>query len=258
MATAQLKALNPTQKLSKNVSVLCFSGWGQKYNSLEFIFKEEIFKNLNLNVSSFDYSSLFSFQEVCQNIINDKINPDIVVGWSLGGQILCRLIAAKIIKPKFLILIAPPFQLVQKRENLNPDFRLEAYMSKRTFDEFYQNFAKAPDKTLKKFAILTAMNDKNAAEIAKTLDINDKNHEQLKFWLEELGNFSCKDLDFADFPPCLYFHGSSDMIVHVFQAKYFQKIPEITTKIIEKCGHAPHLSQTATLCQSIFEKLNKL
>ena len=47
-------------------------------------------------------------------------------------------------------------------------------MSQQTFKEFHANFTKAPDKTLKQFAILTAMNDKMLAKLLK-IDINDKN-----------------------------------------------------------------------------------
>ena len=154
-----------------NKQILCLSGWGQKFDSLEFIFNEANFDPFF--VSSFDYLQFDNFDKFVSNFQSQNLNPEIVIGWSLGGQNALRLIEAEIIKPKLLILIAPPFQMVKNE-------KIKAAMAKNTFEEFYNNFTNAPDRTLKQFAVLTAMNDKNASQIAKNLDICDKNFKQLK------------------------------------------------------------------------------
>lgn len=226
--------------------ILCLSGWGQKFDSLESIFDPIFF------VQSFDYSKFYSLENCFTEIANSKFEPEILVGWSLGGQLALRLIEKKILQPRLLILLAPPFQMIKDR-------RIQAGMSKSTFDEFYKNFANAPTKTLKQFSILTAMNDRNAADIAKTLDVNDNNFEQLKFWLKELERFSCFDLSFSNMPRTLYFHGAGDMIVHVSQAEYFAKnIKNIRLEILKNCGHAPHLSDRQKLKNIIDEEVAKL
>lgn len=214
--------------------ILCLTGWGQKFDSLENIFKDQDFDPFF--VSSFNYLQSNSLESFFENFKRQNKNPEVVIGWSLGGQLLIRLIEKKIISPKLLILIAPPFQMVKND-------KIQAAMAKKTFDEFYSNFTKAPDKTLKQFAILTAMNDKNASDIARNLDISDKNFEELKFWLEELERFSCFDIDFSNFPKTLFFHGAGDMIVHLSQSKYFQeRIADFQLEIFKDCGHAPHLN----------------
>ena len=230
--------------------IICLSGWGQKFNSLEAIFSESFFDPFF--VSSLNYSATASVEDFFSEVAAQNLNPEIVIGWSLGGQLALRLIEQKILAPKLLILIAPPFQMLK-------DSRIQAGMSPSTFAEFYKNFAAAPDKTLKQFAILTAMNDRNAKEIAKNLDINEENFEQLKFWLEELSRFSCFEVDFTNMPRTLFFQGAGDMIVHASQAEYFKtRIPNCRLEIFKNCGHAPQLSDVDKVRKIIVEEIDLL
>ncbi|MBU6338767.1 MAG: alpha/beta hydrolase [Rickettsiales bacterium] len=287
--------------------ILCLSGWGQKFDSLEFIFKESNFDPFF--VSSLDYSS-FDDARAClqttqgkerlpaslrgsfytsdvgkifpdnkvsgQNfalssdknssrieagslktgsrkffsfVESKKLNPKILVGWSLGGQLAIRLIAQKILNPKLLVLIAPPFQMIK-------DSRVQAGMSMNTFKEFRENFVAAPTKTLKQFSILTAMNDRNASEIARTLDVNEDNFENLIYWLDELKRFSCFDVDFSNMPRTIFFQGVGDMIVHESQAKYFaERIKNFRLEIFRNCGHAPQLNDVERVREVILEEI---
>lgn len=228
--------------------ILCLSGWGQKSDSLEIIFKESFFDPFF--VSSFDYSSLAGVEDFFTAIKSQ--NPKILIGWSLGGQLAVRLIEKKILAPKLLILLAPPFQMIK-------DERIHAGMSRATFSEFHKNFSQAPNKTLKQFSILTAMNDQNAADIARNLDIRDQNFEQLKFWLEELSRFSCFGVDFTNMPRTLFIQGAGDMVVHASQANYFnEKIKNCRLEIFKNCGHAPHLNDLVRLQKFICEEIDLL
>ncbi len=201
-------------------------------------------------MSSFDYSNLASTESFFAEIKSQ--NPEILIGWSLGGQLAVRLIEKKILTPKLLILLAPPFQMIK-------DERIHAGMSQATFNEFHKNFSQAPNKTLKQFSILTAMNDQNAADIARNLDIRDQNFEQLKFWLEELSRFSCFDLDFTNMPRTLFIQGAGDMIVHASQANYFsERIKNCRLEIFKNCGHAPHLNDLQRLRKIISEEIDLL
>ncbi len=236
-------------------SILCLSGWGQKFDSLEKIFREPFFDSIFFDhfcISSFDYSVLQSLEELFSKIAAQKQNPKIIIGWSLGGQLAIRLIEKKILAPQLLILIAPPFQMVK-------DSRIQAAMTPETFAEFYRNFINAPNKTLKQFAILSAMNDRNASQIAKNLEITNQNFAQLKFWLEELKRFSCFDTDFSQMPRTLFFQGAGDMIVHNSQAQYFQKrIKNFRLEIFQNCGHAPHLNDSQNFRKIIAAEISKL
>ncbi len=258
--------------------IICISGWGQKFDSLEFIFKKSDFapffvekndllpkdsvdknqssildnQGLNFNIQSLDYSKFSDFQGVVNVAKSYNLNSDIIVGWSLGGQLALRLIAKKIFKPKLLVLIAPPFMMIKDR-------RVQAGMALDTFNQFRSNFATAPNQTLKKFSILTAMNDRNATQIADSLDISDHNFYQFLFWLDELKRFSCFDLDFTEMPRTVYFHGAGDMIVHVSQAQYFANhIKNIRLEIFKNCGHAPHLSDINKMRKILAEEIMNL
>lgn len=234
-------------KKQNNSQILTLSGWGQKFDSLEEIFNDQFFDPFF--ISSLDYSKFNQISDFFSNVSTQKLNPDIVIGWSLGGQLAVRLIEKEIIKPRLLILIAPPFQMVKNS-------KIRSGMTKSTYDKFFEDFSNSPNKTLKRFSILTAMNDKNSANIIKGLDIKDENLDSLKFWLEELGRFSCFDIDFSNMPRTLFFQGKQDMIVHVDQSKYFaDRIKDFHLEIFESSGHAPHLSDLEKLRNIIKEEI---
>lgn len=230
--------------------ILCLSGWGQKFESLEFIFNDANFDPFF--VSSLDYSALTDVEQFFCLVKFRNLNPEILVGWSLGGQLAIRLIERKILTPKLLVLIAPPFQMVK-------DEKITAAMTQNTFAEFRDNLVKAPSQTLKKFSILTAMNDRNAAEIARHLEVNDKNFDGLVYWLDELKRFSCFDVNFSEMPKTLFFQGAGDMIVHESQAQYFkERIKNFRLEIFRNCGHAPQLSDIERMRKVILEEMDFL
>lgn len=220
----------------KKRKIICLSGWGQNFDSLSKIFKNKMFENFQIIYH--DYLKFCDFESFLLDFRKKFFSDDIecILGWSLGGQIACRLISSDVINPKKLILIASPFQFVKNKN-------ISAGMPQGKFDEFLSNFKNSPDITLKKFAILTIINDPNSKKIIQNLDIRNDNFESLIFWLEELGKFSCFDLNFNNFPPTLYFHGDGDVIVNIRQKEYFKnKIKNFDEIIINKCGHAPHLN----------------
>ena len=80
-------------------SILCFSGWGQNFKSLESCFRENILERFK--ISSVNYSMFEGFANLKKSL-NNHPNPEIIVGWSLGGQISLRLIQDKIFNPKLI------------------------------------------------------------------------------------------------------------------------------------------------------------
>ena len=230
-------------------SIFSLAGWAQKPNSLEPLF-------LNLpspyKITNFDYSQFSDTQKCFSAIENLAINPNIVIGWSLGGQIAARLIANKILTPKLLILIATPFQFVKSEQ-------IAAAMPRSSFEMFRDNFVKNSAQTLEKFSLLMMLNNvARAKELAKNLDIDEKNYANLVFWLDELSRFSCYDLDFTHFPRTIIFHGQSDLVVHHLQAKIFaSKIANSRLEILADCGHCPHISNQDQLQKIINQEINR-
>lgn len=227
-------------------TILCFSGWGQKHDSLSSIFDNEV--TSTFDIQHYNYTkhlNLTNFLQYFQNHLENYNEVECLVGWSLGGQLATFLAAKQIIKVKKLILIAPPFQFVK-------DQRINAAMPQKSYLDFYNNFTNSPTKTLKKFIALTAMNDMNSKEIINNLEINNDNHKALGSWLEELGKISCFDLEFNTIPPTLYIHGQGDLIVHIRQKDYYeQRIKDFKEVILKKAGHAPHLSSKDIIQQTV-------
>jgi pimeloyl-ACP methyl ester carboxylesterase len=241
--------------------ILCLSGWAQSSNSLDCVTAK--LAN-NYQIINFDYSQFYNIESCFLAIKNLEIDPEIILGWSLGGQIATRLIAKKIFSPKLLILISAPFQFVKLSSSgssfgssfgslANNNFCIPAAMPERTFKTFRQNFILNSTQTLEKFSVLMMMNDKNRAkELAKNLCINQNNYVNLAFWLDELGKFSCFDLNFSHFPQTIILHGEEDLVVHHSQAKIFaKKIIDSKINIIVNCGHCPHISHSILITKII-------
>jgi pimeloyl-ACP methyl ester carboxylesterase len=214
--------------------ILSLAGWAQKPDSLKEILSPF---SSSYQIIHFDYSQFSSVEDCIEALEKLSIKPKIIVGWSLGGQIATRLVSLKIFNPELLVLFSTPFQFVKST-------KIAAAMPQASFDVFRENFATNSLETLKKFSLLMMIGDaKRAKELEKNLYLDDKNHENLIFWLDELGRFSCHDLDFSNFPETLIIHGDGDVIVNVLQAKIFnQKIANSALKILANCGHCPHIS----------------
>ncbi len=234
--------------------ILSFCGWGQSSQSLNPLFLKFF---LTHQIVNFDYTKFSNIAEcfsAVQNLIKleETFNPEVIVGWSLGGQIACRLVVKGILKPKLLILISTPFQFVKSR-------LISVAMPKKSFDTFRQNFENNFSKTLEKFSLLMMLNDKRAKELARNLNITQENYQNLVFWLDELSRFSCYDLDFTKFPidtKTLILQGEDDLVVHQSQALIFaNKINNSRLEILPQCGHCPHITNFTQLENIILEEL---
>ena len=237
--------------------IICLSGWAQNPNSLNSLFPE---LTSSYKVINFDYTKFSSIKSCFSAIIDLNIKPDVIIGWSLGGQIAIRLLENKILTSKLLILISTPFQFVKSSPTYHTNFRIAAAMPKDSFDLFRSNFIKNQLQTLEKFSLLMMINDKKRAkELAKNLYINRSSYSNLLFWLDLLGSFQCHDLNFANFPRTIIFHGKDDLVVHYSQAKVFaRKIINSELNIISNCGHCPHISNLSQLQKTIIKEINLL
>ena len=236
------------KSLADKPIILSFAGWAQNPSSLQSVFSQFSSSHQIIN---FDYSQFSSVESCFAALKNLKIQPQIIAGWSLGGQIAVRLIADKIFDPKLLILFSTPFQFVKSA-------RIAAAMPVASFDMFRDNFVKNSVATLEKFSLLMMLNNtKRARELADNLYIDEDNYDNLIFWLDELKRFSCYDIDFADFCKTIIFHGDGDVVVNVLQAKIFaQEIHNSQLKILANCGHCPHISNLDEIKTTIHQFFN--
>ncbi len=206
-------------------NIITFSGWGQSYDSLEGVAP---------GANHINYSSLQDIDELFESLKGAKC--DVLIGWSLGGQIALRAIQAGILSPKSLILIAAPFQFIESSA-------IKCGMDKNVFNDFEEDFINNPEASLQRFLALISRNDCNAKEIITILaDTNLDNANKWAYWLDELKEFSCSIIDLSKTPKTLAIHGENDFIVDITHTGLFAPfIANLSIKTIKKCGHAPHL-----------------
>ncbi len=224
--------------MTKKITIL--SGFGQEPKALQNVFS-------NKDVIALDYLQTKNFEDLLTRDLKAYDN-EVVIGWSLGGQVAVRLIEKQILKPKLLILIATPFQFVQDDKN-------QVGMPRELFEQFQNVLDENPEQALEYLANLTALNDKNPEDVLKNM-INTENTDNLYFWLKELKNFNCFSVDFTNFSKTIYICGSGDMVVDHLQYKLFLKqIKDFELQIMFTCGHAPHFSHKSEFLNIINEKI---
>ena len=223
------------------MKILTLSGWGQPYDALADLLPE---------ATHMEYAHHEAIDQALDSIADTGQGYDVIIGWSLGGQLAARAIAAGKIKPKKLVLLATPFQFVEIGKN-------GIGMKRDTFEIFYHNFMKNPARTLNKAWDLVHYMDTQAKFIKDQLSTFSKDAVLTRNWLNWLAlinGYSCKELDFQSFPPTLIVHGTRDAVVGVEQAECFVKhIASARLEIWQDCGHAPHWHDRNRLRSLIME-----
>jgi esterase/lipase len=219
--------------------ITILSGFGQEPETLKNVFN-------NKNVVALDYLQTKNFEDLLTRDLKAYDN-EVIIGWSLGGQVAIRLIEKQILKPKLLILIATPFQFVQNDEH-------DVGMSRELFNQFQYVLDENPEQALEYLANLTALNDKNPEDVLKNM-VAVENTTNLYSWLKEL-KFSCCNVNITNFPKTVYICGNGDEMVNYFQYKLFLKnIKDFELQIMFHCGHAPHFSHRNEFLNIINEKI---
>jgi pimeloyl-[acyl-carrier protein] methyl ester esterase len=162
-------------------------------------------------------------------------SPDLAIGWSLGGQLLVRAVAAGRVTPKALLLLGAPFQHVA-------DAHFPQGVPLGAASEYRENYRHAPMETLKQFMGYIGYGDRFATRIIRSLNQHITLWDNGLFWLDELMRTSCRILDFSRFPKTILVHGTEDKVISPENAKAFKaKIPHAELLLWSDCGHAPHL-----------------
>lgn len=220
--------------------ITILSGFGQEPKTFKNVFT-------NKDVIALNYLENKNFEDLLTLDLKAYDN-EVVIGWSLGGQVAIRLIEKQILKPKLLILIATPFQYVQNETNkigVMPS-NFESFKNVLNFDAI---------EALKYLAYLSAGGDENSDDVILNMN-NNKPNENLVNWLDELKDFSCFNISFKNFPKTIYICGDSDAVIDCSQYKYFrERIENFELKVIENCGHAPHFSHKNEFLNIINEKI---
>jgi pimeloyl-[acyl-carrier protein] methyl ester esterase len=220
------------------MSVMTLSGWGQPHDSLASLAPEAM---------HVDYAH-HRLEDALAHIAQAGQSKRTIIGWSLGGQLAVRAIAAGLLRPQKLVLIAVPFQFVVSEEK-------KLGMKRDLYDKFRDNYARNPERTLSKAWELVLKDDARQAAMRERLARHDKASVLEKdwlYWLDALDGFSFDGLSFAHFPPTLIIHGKKDAVVeHEQHAHFAQRIPAARVVSLDECGHAPHWHAADALREEI-------
>jgi len=209
---------------------LTLSGWTQPADAL---------LPLAPGAAVFDYSE-YASPEASFSALAQFKHAEHVIAWSMGGQLALRAIAAGVLAPRRLTLIAAPWQFVTRRDGMDPT----------TFEQFRANYAQNPARTKTRFHALVAKGDRYLQRVMAELTHHHAVEDTPRWlpWLDELGRASLEGLDFSRVPPTLIVHGAEDAIVPVAQGeKLAALLPNATLRRWEGAGHAPHVHDLARL-----------
>lgn len=218
--------------------ILTLSGWGQPHDAL---------KSIAPGATHIDYAGYGSVEAALAAIADAGRGHDTVIGWSLGGQLAARAIAAGSLKPKRLVLIAAPFRFVGGEIGMGPD----------TYKKFCDNYARNPARTLTKAWALIHQGDTHAGYVEKQLEAQDKNavlQQDWLRWLDEMDGFSFSAIPLTGMPETLLIHGEKDVVVTPGQSRHFAKLlPQAKLITLAGAGHAPHWHDTQAVAAAIKE-----
>lgn len=210
---------------------LCVNGWAQPPDGLKIIAPDAL---------HLDYRACRDF--ACTTGLVATVAPEVkrAIGWSLGGTLLMEAIARGGLCAKQLVLIAPPLQFVA-------DARFTHGMDPLTFRLFHENYRTQPERTASRFTGLIAKGDTHARRIMGDLGQWEGSRDTAIWhsWLDTLNDHSFIHSNYSSFPPTLVLHGKNDSIVSIRQSEMLAaQWPQVTLRIWEGSGHAPHLHDT--------------
>lgn len=210
------------------MTTLLLSGWAQPVDALA---------HLSAGAAWFDYSAYATPEEAMRAL--EKMNPAYVIGWSLGGQLALRALAAGAMAPRHLTLIAAPHCFVGA-----------GGMGAETFRLFRDSYANDPSRTKTRFHGLVAKGDREAKRVMGALGHHPQVEQVARWlpWLDALAEYQTDAGRLASAPPTLIIHGMNDAIVPMAQSEALARaLPQAKLNLWEGAGHAPHLHDAARL-----------
>lgn len=207
------------------MKITTLTGWAQAPDYLSFDTEE---------VLPLDYQHYACYDDMVACLAPSYRTCDVVVGWSLGGLVACKLLHDGYMRAKRLVLLAAPFQYVASEEVLcgvKPD----------EFALFQQQVAGKDAAHLLRFQKLITHGDVRQKHINHLLML----HADLSYkdyWLGFLQKHSCIDMLSCLPEEVIIVYGTADVITRSEQVEYFtHHIPRAQIELWEGCAHAPHL-----------------
>lgn len=216
------------------IKILTISGWAQPADALRLLAPHADY------VDYVDSPSFLDVAELCQGK-----QYDMIIGWSLGGVIARQLLSHQFIDASALVLLSTPYQFVA-------DDHMSHAMGPTTFEQFYDSYAKDPERTSARFHGLVAKGDAREREVMRGLGHHEQvlNADKWLPWLERLRDYSSAEQTYK-LPPTFMVHGKHDAIVPHHQAEKLATTLNAELLTLEHASHAPHLHDVDELRRHI-------
>ena len=214
------------------MSTLILSGWTQPVDALAHVVDDPML---------FDYSEYPNAAAAIEAL--KRMPYTQCVGWSMGGQLALRAIAAGALQLRHLTLIAAPYQFVSDASSLKG-------MDSRTFELFRASYESDAVRTAQRFHGLLAKGDREMKRLLPQFSSHPEIYNTSRFlpWLDDLAGYSLADENLAAAPPTLIIHGMNDAIVPHAQGVLLQQLlPKAQLNSWAEVGHAPHMHDAARL-----------
>lgn len=230
------------------MTALILTGWQQSPDSL---------LSLIPGSTAFDYSAIGSTDEFFSRLKPAARNCEIVIGWSLGGQLALRALATGAIQPRHLFLLATPWQFIATPQ-------CPTAMPELEFARFRKTYVNTPATALHRFTLLMGHGDSQQKNLFHNMNSDGiKIWNKGLFWLDELGRFSGDKLSLSHCSPTIrihIIHGAADAVVNPAQAHIIKKNLGNLVEATEwpACGHAPQLHDPERLKQTIANALTSV
>lgn len=242
-------------KFGKGPNLVLLHGWGSsskiwqscvdKLSSKFRIWCVDLPGHGNSHAIKWDYSTEQGVELLAQSL---PLTCSII-GWSLGGlyaQLFAKQFPQRVVK---LMLIASTPKFVASDQWPHG-------MNKDTFISFSQQYAKAPQQTLKKFCALQVLNTELAKQtqsvLSDALSDQQKHIEKIEWGLQWLNEIDlCEDVTLNSLPVELL-HGERDQVLSIFAAEQTASIWEnVKLERIANAGHAPFISHSNSFLEWI-------
>lgn len=178
-----------------------------------------------------------------------QIRPGVLVGWSLGGMLAVQLHRRFPEHFTRVATLASNACFVERRD-------WPQAMPTDTFKAFYQDFRDAPEKTLKRFALLVAQGSAQARQLAKALAWDGLDAPQRLHALAVLGMLDNRVALARPQQPMLHCFGALDALVPIAAAEAVAALHEPSRLAVnDQASHALPLEQPLWLAEQIADWL---
>lgn len=228
----------------KPLSILTLTGWCQITEALDDVLPP------GAQVTHFPYHNLPDLPAVFNALKALPMQPDAVVGWSLGGRIAAQAVAKRILTPKRFIQIASVFRFV-------PGSGLDNAAQKELYG-FHNLFRQSPEQARQQLMDIIVSGDSRADEVRAVLRCDTAHDSEWQNWLIS-SRFGADGIDFSSMPRTLLIHGGNDRLVSLSHSLLYKEgIPHARLEVLHGCGHAPHLHAPEKIRALIAEELNSI